>query len=316
MKTLHSLLLIFACSLPFCLPAHAQQNRFGNAANAYAVADVFSGRVLDGANGDKKLQIASLTKVATAMVVLDWAESANRDLSTLAVVPDSVVSIGGHNPVGFTPGDRVTLRDLLYASLLQSDNVAAQTLADHVGRSLLTRATAEIKPVDLFVAQMNALARKLGMERTQFLNPHGIDTSEKPYSTANDLVKLSSYAMKRSSFRFYVSQKSRQITRNLREGGTAQYNLVNTNALLGQDDIDGVKTGKTSRAGDCLIISAGRAPISVKHEDNSHTITPRRLVVVVLGAGDRFGLAERLLKRGWNLYDGENSNPSAQGQWR
>jgi D-alanyl-D-alanine carboxypeptidase (penicillin-binding protein 5/6) len=315
MKTLQSLLLLFACSLPFCPPAHAQQNR---QAAAYAVAEVFSGRILDGANGDKKLQVASLTKIATAMVVLDWAESSERDLSTLAVVPDSVTTIGGHNPVGFQPGDRVTLRNLLYASLLQSDNVAAQTLADHVGRSLLTRATAEVKPVDLFVAQMNALARKLGMNKTQFLNPHGIDSREKPYSTANDMALLASYAMKRPSFRFYVSQRSREITRNLQDGSTVHYNLVNTNALLGQHDIDGVKTGKTSRAGDCLIISSGRAPLSVKNDDGSHTITPRRLVVVVLGAADRFSLAERLLQKSWSQFDSSasNSNPSAQTQWR
>jgi D-alanyl-D-alanine carboxypeptidase (penicillin-binding protein 5/6) len=252
------------------------------------------------------------------MVVLDWAESGNRDLSTLAVVPDSVTAIGGHNPVGFQPGDRVTLRNLLYSALLQSDNVAAQTLADHVGRSFLTRATAEVTPVDLFVAQMNALARKLGMNRTKFLNPHGIDSREKPFSTANDIALLASYAMKRPSFRFYVSQKSREITRTLQDGRAVQYNLVNTNALLGHHDIDGVKTGKTSRAGDCLVVSSGRAPISVKNEDGSHSITPRRLVVVVLGATDRFSLAERILQRSWNQFDSgaAASNPSAQTQWR
>jgi D-alanyl-D-alanine carboxypeptidase (penicillin-binding protein 5/6) len=122
--------------------------------------------------------------------------------------------------------------------------------------------------------------------------------------------------MKRPSFRFYVSQKSREITRTLQDGSTVQYNLVNTNALLGTQDIDGVKTGKTARAGDCLVVSSGRAPLSVKNEDGSHSITPRRLVVVVLGATDRFGLAERLLQRSWTQFDSGAFNSSAQTKWR
>jgi len=316
MKTLQTLFLLVSCLFPAAVTVRGQSGKADAA--AYAVAEVFSGQPLDQVNGDKKLQVASLTKIATAMVVLDWAESGSRDLSATAVVPDSVLSIGGHNPVGFQPGDRVTLRDLLYASLLQSDNVAAQTLADHVGRTLLTRATAEVKSVDLFVAQMNALARKLGMERTRFLNPHGIDSAERPYSTANDMAKLACYAMKRSSFRFYVSQRSREITRQTVDGGTASYKLINTNALLGVQDIDGVKTGRTNRAGDCLVVSAGKPPISIQNPDGSHSITPRRIVVVVLGAKDRFGLAERLLQRGWGIYEAmkASNDPSGSAQWR
>ncbi len=306
MNTHSKLLLLFLLTLSPLFPP-ALRARDDREAAAYSVAEIYSERVLDAANGDKKLQVGSLTKIATAMVVLDWAETANRDLGTLVLVPDSVLSIGGNNPVGFQPGDRVTLRDLLYAALLQSDNVAAQTLADHVGRSLLTRENAEVPPVDLFVAQMNALARKLGMTRTKFLNPHGIDSNERPYSTANDLTRLAGYAMKRSSFRFYVSQRSREITRRTADGAVIRYNLINTNALLGLHGIDGVKTGKTLRAGDCLVISAGRPPISIKNPDDSHTITPRRLVVVVLAAKDRFGLAERLLHHGWSLYDTDQS---------
>lgn len=299
MKTL--LLFLLTSTLPLAATAMAQQPR---GALAYAVADGTSGYILQSENASKKLPIASLTKIATAMVVLDWADVGQHDLGQKVVVPPDIRHVSGANPVGFEPGDVVTLRDLLYAALLQSDNRAAYTLANHVGRTFLTREKAHIHPVDLFVAQMNALARRLGMKNTRFLNPHGLDHEEKPYSTAEDLVALTSYAMKRSAFRFIVSQHHRSITRYPATGGEVRYNLVNTNQLLGKHDIDGVKTGRTSQAGDCLIISAARAPESVKNPDGTHTITPRRLIVVVLNSNDRFGYAERLLQYGWQEYDG------------
>ncbi len=270
---------------------------------AHAVADATSGHILDSANGEKKLPIASLTKIATAMVVLDWSESKKRDLSQQATVPRGITSVGGANPIGFLVGERVSLRDLLYATLLQSDNVAAYILADHVGHTLMTRTHADADPVDLFVAQMNALARKLDMKRTRFLNPHGLDNQERPYSTAHDLVKLTRYAMERSSFRFYVSQKQRRITRTLPDGEPIGYNLINTNELLGVDSIDGVKTGRTAAAGPCLVLSAARTPDSRLNADGTHTITPRRLIVVSLNSTNRFGESAHLLRRGWNQYD-------------
>jgi len=299
MKTL--LLCLLTSTLPLMTTAMGQQSPRG--ALAYAVGDGTSGYVLFSENGSKKLPIASLTKIATAMVVLDWADVRKQDLGQKVVVPADIARVGGANPVGFEPGDMVTLRDLLYAALLQSDNRAAYTLADHVGQTLLTRDKAQVHPVDLFVAQMNALARRLGMKNTRFLNPHGLDHEEHPYSTAEDLILLSSYAMKRSAFRFMVSQPQRKITRYLATGGEVQYNLVNTNELLGRHGIDGIKTGRTSRAGGCVIVSAERRPESVRNADGTYTITPRRLVVVVLNSNDRFGFAERLLQHGWREYD-------------
>jgi len=299
MKTVSVFFILLSTVLSVCcLPSRA------GAAAAYAVADGVSGHLLATHHGDERLPIASLTKIATAMVVIDWAEHGKEDLGQRIVVPSSVLRLGGANPVGFDPGDQVSMRDLLYAALLQSDNRAAHTLAEHVGRRLAGRSRQdEATPGELFVAQMNALARKLGMTRTRFLNPHGLDHEESPFSTANDLVRLTNYAMARSSFRFYVSQKQRRIQRNLPDGGMVEYLLVNTNDLLGSNGVDGVKTGRTRKAGDCLILSAARPPESVPNPDGTHTITPRRLVVVVLGSGNRFAEGGELLQRGWRLYD-------------
>ncbi len=274
----------------------------GAQAAAYVISDNTTGFTLESSNPDKKLQIGSLTKIATAMVVLDWAAAKNADLGQLATVPDSAQALGQAG-MGLRPGDACSLRDLLYAALMQSDNSASQTLADHVGRAL-GGGGREVSAVDVFVAQMNALARRLGMLRTRFLNPHGLDNMESslPYSTANDLALLTRYAMSTSGFRFYVSQKERRVSFMSPTGEQSQYQLQNTNELVGVGAIDGVKTGTTRKAGPCVIISAARAPES-RQEGETHVITPRRLNVVVLGAPDRFQVASSLLARGWQHYD-------------
>jgi D-alanyl-D-alanine carboxypeptidase (penicillin-binding protein 5/6) len=107
--------------------------------------------------------------------------------------------------------------------------------------------------------------------------------------------------MSNSAFRFYVSQKERKIT-FVSPAGEQAYLLRNTNELLGVSDIDGVKTGTTKKAGQCLVISAQRAPESVQ-KGNTFQITPRRINVTVLGSEDRFNEASALLARGWQLYD-------------
>jgi D-alanyl-D-alanine carboxypeptidase len=242
------------------------------------------------------------------MVVLDWAEKRSGDLNQLATIPPEAFVGTGDNLVGFQPGDTITLRDLLYAALVQSDNVAAYALASHVGVALQSIVpavpSANGTPVAVFVGQMNALAKTLGMERTHFVNPHGIDTGERsqPYSTASDLARLSRYAVNKAAFRFYVSQKERQIAFN-RGGKKLGYKLRNSNELLGRDGIDGVKTGRTARAGDCLILSAHRESQIIKDPSGRTAVNPRHLIVVILGSTDRFGEGLQLLARGWQLHD-------------
>lgn len=298
MKNRLTVLIVLACLWPLLATSLQAQD-----AAAYAIADATSGHILLSHRPNKKLPIASLTKIATAMVVLDWLDLSKQDQGALATVPAGANLVDNANPIGLQPGDQISVRDLLYAMLIQSDNIAAYTLADHVGRDLQRNTHSGDSPVDLFVAQMNALARKNGMKRTVFLNPHGLDNEETPHSSAGDLVLLTRAALQRSAFRFYVSQKERQITRHPASGGTAQYNLANTNELLGINAIDGVKTGRSERAGECVVISAARAPESVQNPDGSFTITPRRLIVVVLGSRSRFNDASSLLSEGWNLYD-------------
>ena len=150
---------------------------------------------------------------------------------------------------------------------------------------------------------MNALARQLGTERTLFINPHGLEPRKglQPYSTASDMAKLAQYAMKDAGFRFYVSQKERKVA-IVRAGRPWFYMLRNTNELVGTNGIDGVKTGRTAKAGDCIILSSQRDP-EVKQEGARTLVTPRRIDLVVLAATDRTAAASELLNKAWSLYD-------------
>jgi len=277
------------------------------AAQASVIIDSRTGFVLQEQEPRQKRQIGSLTKIATAVVVLDWAEHRSGDLNQMVTIPPQAFAGTGENHVGFQPGDRISLRDLLYAALVQSDNIAAYTLAYHVGSTLSAVAPAasdaRVSQVDVFVGQMNALARQLRMERTHFVNPHGIDDNVKPlpYSTAEDVARLARYAMNKAGFRFYVWQQTRQI--NFQRGSKKlSYMLRNTNELLGKNGIDGVKTGRTARAGECLVLSAGRESEIVKNGGMT-TVYPRHIIVVMLGSADRFGEGAGMIARGWALYD-------------
>jgi D-alanyl-D-alanine carboxypeptidase (penicillin-binding protein 5/6) len=277
------------------------------AAQAYIIVDAKTGYVVQEQNSRQKRQVGSLTKIATAMVVLDWAEHKGGDLGQVATVPPEAMTGVSENLVGLQPGDQISLRDALYAALVQSDNVAAYTLADHVGRAIegIVPAGANATPAGTFVGQMNALAATLKMSHTHFTNPAGLDADVKPlpYSTAADMARLTRYALNKAGFRFYVSQKERQIS--WKRGGAAskEYLLRNTNELLGQNGVDGVKTGRTARAGDCLILSAGREAEVVKTGENNARVMPRSMIIVLLGSTNRFEEGRQLLGMGWQLYD-------------
>jgi serine-type D-Ala-D-Ala carboxypeptidase (penicillin-binding protein 5/6) len=277
---------------------------------AYIIIDPQTGHVLEEHESKQKRQVGSLTKVATAMVVLDWAEKRGGNLNQIVSIPPAALVGAPENNIGFQPGDVISLRDLLYAALVQSDNIAAFTLAAHVGSTIQgmtppNSGGAKGGPIEAFVGQMNALAKQLKMEKTHFVNPHGMDdktVKPTPYSTAEDMARLAKYAMNRASFRFYVSQKEREIA--FQSGGKKRaYMLRNTNELVGTRGIDGVKTGRTARAGDCLILSATRDP-EVIQQGPYTKVNQRHLIIVLLGSTNRFGEGIGLLGRGWSLYDG------------
>ena len=277
-----------------------------SAAQAYIIADSKTGYILQQQEPKQKRQVGSLTKMATAAVVLDWAEHKSGNLGQVATIPPEAFVGVTENHIGFQPGDHIELRDLLYAALVQSDNIAAYALAAHVGgqlQSVVPPGAKKGTSADIFVSQMNALAKQLKMEKTRFVNPHGIDEKVRPtpFSTAEDMARLARYAMNKAGFRFYVSQKERQISFD-HLGHKQNYLLRNTNELLGRDGIDGVKTGQTARAGQCLVLSANREA-EVVQEGKMTTVFPRHLIIVLLGSTNRFAEGDQLVRTGWQLYD-------------
>lgn len=271
--------------------------------DAMMVVEAHSGKVLIAKNSTMKRPVASLTKIATGVMVVDWAEAAGVDLDTReAIVPQAVATSPGANPMNLQPGERLTLRDALYSAMLGSDNMAALTLADHVGREFLARKGRAGDPIGAFVVEMNHLAEALEMKKTKFINPHGLEINGKAgLSTAADMAKLSIYAMRRPGFTFVSRQKERKVSVNGAEGVRA-FNLKNTNELL-SDVILGVKTGTTQAAGECVSISVERDPLIRPKADGSKGVTPRRLIIVLLNTPDRFARARSLIPTGWGIYD-------------
>ena len=205
--------------------------------------------------------------------------------------------------MGLKPGDRISLRNALYSALMGSDNSAAQSIAHHVGFALQQARGKSGDPVKAFVAEMNILAGELEMRRTRFSTPHGLYVQRsKGYSTAADMARLCIYAMRNPGFAFFVKQKSRALSFKHGEV-TKAFRVQNTNKLLGRIQINGIKTGMTRAAGQCLAASSELRPIVEKLPDGATRLTPRRLVCIVLGSPDRFGQTEALVERGWNLYN-------------
>lgn len=277
----------------------------GSAASgvSYLVLDTHSDHILLASNHTGRRPIASLTKIATAKVVLDWAAATGTPMSTVAIVPPSAGMIGGPNPIGLAPGDRITLRHAMSSSMMASDNRAAETLAAFVGGDLLRRSGRGGDPVGEFVSQMNALAGRKGMSNTRFVNAHGMDGGAgMNTASAEDLARLCLYALEDPSFTFYTSLSSRKVSYE-RQGQLQSFTLKNTNTLVGKNRIDGIKTGSSPAAGGCVIITADRPNTVRDMGDDRKFVKPHRLLVIVLGSGNRFGEAQGLLGQGWNAYD-------------
>jgi len=271
-------------------------------ASDFIIIDNETGCILKEEGANDKFPIGSLTKIATAITLLDWVRISNCSLDDSATVPEPTVPQGPSNPLGLQPGDCVTLRDLLYLTLLASDSEAALTIANHVGRKLPN--DQQLESVDNFVAHMNALARELEMRRTLFLNPHGLPTasnSQQPYSSAADLARLTRYGYSKPGLAFYVAQKSRDI--HIQRGNKNLKEIIhNTNNLLGVNGIDGVKTARSPFVGESIVLTSAREP-EVRKEGNTIYTTPRRIIVILLGASNRATEGLELHQRGWKLYD-------------
>jgi len=234
---------------------------------AYCV-DLHGKKPIVSRNADKALPVASLTKLVTALVVLDRMTS-----HTVVTVPDHIRKIP-KSVVGLKPGDRVAVKDLLHGLLIGSGNDCAEALAHAFpgGRRAFIRA-------------MNDTARRLGAKHAVFYNPSGLDikvrSSKKDEecadvrsntSSAREMATIARAAFSNKTIRQICAKKSYVMKSSLHKQG---YRVRTTNKLLrGNLPVIGGKTGFTARAGHCL----------------ASAFTPGRnaFVIVVLGSPDHF----------------------------
>lgn len=206
-------------------------------------------------NPSSKLQIASLTKLMTAYIIL----SENR-LDEIVTASKNAAETPG-SKIWLYPGEKITIQNLLYGLLIPSGNDAAVALAEH-----------NADTVEAFVEKMNSYTQKLEMLHTHFDNPEGLD-SEENYSTAMDLAILSKKVLTFPIISEIVKNKTFVITSL---NGKLKHKLENTNKLLGGYlSIKGLKTGRTVGAGECLI------SIVDDHKGGN-------IITIILGSPDRF----------------------------
>lgn len=292
-------------------PASAQQP------TSYIALEANSGRVLYSQNAEKVRPVAALGQVATAIVALDWVARKKVDLNTLVTVPNFRGGNTGTNPMKLVPGDELTLRDALYSTLLGSDNISALTVAHFVG-SDLAALRGKNDSISEFVSEMNRLAHAIGMTNTKFRSPHGLDSGSVSESTAADMALLGIYSMRNSGFVFIVSQPSRKIGVKT-ASGNKMYQIRNTNPLLKDSGVDGIKTGSSVAAGPCAMIGVQRP--TVRAYDpllGREAAYPQRMIVVVLGTKERYTLSRELIREGWREFDAwlKNNKPRKEGEKR
>ena len=247
----------------------ARAEEISVSAKSAVVMEASTGRVLYQKNAFEKMPMASTTKIMTALVAIE-----NSNLDDRVTVSPNASGIEGSS-IWLSPGETMTLSDLLFGLMLASGNDAAVAIAEHVGGD-----------VETFVGMMNDKAREIGAYNTHFANPHGLP-ADNHYTTAYDLALISAYAMQNKIFREVVKTQYKTLPW---EGHEWDRVVKNKNKILwNYEGGNGIKTGFTKEAGRCLSAAAEREGM--------------QLVSVVLCAPDMFNDCMALMDYGFKNYD-------------
>ena len=230
-------LVVAAAALAFAAPVLGAPPRVTG--RSYVVENGVTGEVLLARNARERVPIASITKLMTVLLTLERT----RPNDTVVVSPEAAEV--GESSAGLRAGDRLTVRELLEAALIQSANDAADALAIYVGHGSESR----------FVAMMNARARKLGLRDTHFVRPDGLDAPGH-VSSARDVTLLARILMHRPLVRQIVRQRGATIS------GDRSLHTWN-DLLYSYPGIFGVKTGHTSAAGWSQVAAARRRGVTI-----------------------------------------------------
>lgn len=207
------------------------------------------GSVIIEKNADMKTAPASLTKIVTAVLILEEC----KDLNEMVTVKQYTIDMfngTGSSMAGLKVGEEMSVLNLLYCLLVRSGNEASAILADYLCGN-----------IEDFVGKMNSFVREIGCENTNFVNPHGLDEPNQ-YTTANDMQKIVSYALKFDIFEKITNAQQYIVPATNMSG---ERTLQNTNFMLNKSYADyycaeasGIKTGSTGDAGRCVISKASK----------------------------------------------------------
>jgi D-alanyl-D-alanine carboxypeptidase (penicillin-binding protein 5/6) len=250
-------------------------------AAAWTLVDTETGLYLAGKNPDKRLPIASTTKIMVALIAFERGV----DLDEEVTVSDQAERFVGftYSNVGLISGERLSVRELLVASLVPSGTDAVYALAEHLGGG------GGEAGVENLVEEMNRKADTMGLENTHFEDPAGLDAREH-YSSARDLAEIAGAAMEYPEFREMVDTETAAISTQSRE-----IEVVNTNNLLyAYEPATGVKTGTSPEAGPSLVAAA-------KEGDESYVA----VLLDAKGEEYRFEAARTALDFGFADYERE-----------
>lgn len=267
-------LLIIMSFLCFNLNVLAEED-FAPTAKSAILVDNLSGKVLYEKNADEKLAPASMTKLASMLIVMEAIDNGNLKFEDKVTISEEAANMGG-SQVFLQAGEVYTVQDLLKSVAIASGNDAVVALAEKVGGS-----------VGGFVDMINKRLKELGATNTNFVNPHGLD-AEGHYSTAKDMSIIARELLKHEKILEFTSIYEEYLEKN---DGSRIW-LVNTNRLVRfYDGVDGLKTGFTTTAGYCLTATAKK--------DNF------RLISVVMGEDtteNRSSDTVKLLNYGFNTF--------------
>lgn len=256
-------------------------------AESAILIDMDTGQILYEKNPHLKLHPASTTKIMTGILAIE-----NGNLNDVVTVDEETPYVIKGSHIALEPGEKLTLKDLLYALLIESANDSALVIAKHIA------GTAEE-----FAKMMNDKAKELGALNTNFVNPHGL-TDENHLTTAYDLSLIARYAMKNETFREIVSNYTYTIpptnkkdeSRYLKSHNELLYSskkiyVDGKMVPIKYEGATGIKTGYTTEAGNCLVASAER--------------NNKRLIAVVLKStgNEMFSDIHKLFNYGFENFD-------------
>lgn len=251
------LALLLAIVMLLC-PAAAitYEPDFTPTSNAVYLENLDTGLVLYEKNADQQVYPASLTKIMTAILVLENVKDLDNETAEYPMWIQNMLYGTNASLGGLIVGERLTIRQLLTSALVQSGNESAMILAGYVGSGGM--ADSMPKDITRFVEMMNDRAKALGCTGTHFTNPTGLH-SDNHYSTARDMAILAKYAMQKPDFAAIVKNYAVQLGQTNKHDDLWQYStnkMLLTSSPYYYAPVVGIKTGSTDEAGRCVISQA------------------------------------------------------------